>query len=104
LRALRRLHADSQVLEGCPTATMGDPRAHPLPTWSEGRVVLRATLPSDDAHMAQGAATSIEDAAVLARCLEAVEGDDIEAPSSAMKAHRSRASRASRRSPAPTPG
>jgi salicylate hydroxylase/6-hydroxynicotinate 3-monooxygenase len=29
-------------------------------------------------YMAQGAATSIEDAAVLARCLAAVETDDIE--------------------------
>ena len=29
-------------------------------------------------YMAQGAATAIEDAAVLARCLEEVEGDDIE--------------------------
>ena len=50
----------------------------PLPTWSDGRVVLLG----DAAHpmtpyMAQGAATSIEDAAILARCLKAVDGDDI---------------------------
>ncbi|HVG50944.1 MAG TPA: FAD-dependent monooxygenase, partial [Xanthobacteraceae bacterium] len=43
----------------------------PLKRWSDGRVVLLG----DAAHpmtpyMAQGAATSIEDAAVLARCLE----------------------------------
>ncbi len=29
-------------------------------------------------YMAQGAATAIEDAAILARCLQEVEGDDIE--------------------------
>ena len=29
-------------------------------------------------YMAQGAATSIEDAAVLARCLDGVDNDDIE--------------------------
>jgi 2-polyprenyl-6-methoxyphenol hydroxylase-like FAD-dependent oxidoreductase len=28
-------------------------------------------------YMAQGAATAIEDAAILARCLEEVEGQDI---------------------------
>ena len=29
-------------------------------------------------YMAQGAATSIEDAAILARCLDEVAGEDIE--------------------------
>lgn len=50
----------------------------PLPTWSEGRVVLLgdACHPMTP-YMAQGAATSIEDAAVLARCLDAVDGEDI---------------------------
>jgi salicylate hydroxylase/6-hydroxynicotinate 3-monooxygenase len=38
--------------------------------------------------MAQGAATSIEDAAVLARAIEAVEGDDIEAALKRYEAHR----------------
>ena len=61
----------------------------PLPRWSDGRVVLLG----DAAHpmtpyMAQGAATSIEDAAVLARCLEAVDGDDIEGAFKRYEAHR----------------
>ncbi|MEP7029819.1 MAG: FAD-dependent monooxygenase [Pseudolabrys sp.] len=61
----------------------------PLATWSDGRVVLLG----DAAHpmtpyMAQGAATSIEDAAILARCLEAVEGDDIEGAFKRYEAHR----------------
>lgn len=51
----------------------------PLARWSDGRV----TLLGDACHpmtpyMAQGAATAIEDAAVLARCLEGVQGDDVE--------------------------
>jgi 6-hydroxynicotinate 3-monooxygenase len=51
----------------------------PLPKWSDGRVALigDACHPMTP-YMAQGGATSIEDAAVLARCLEAVEGEDIE--------------------------
>ncbi|MEI9805895.1 MAG: FAD-dependent monooxygenase [Pseudolabrys sp.] len=61
----------------------------PLPAWSDGRVVLLG----DAAHpmtpyMAQGAATSIEDAAILARCLEAVDGDDIEGAFKRYEAHR----------------
>ena len=39
-------------------------------------------------YMAQGAATSIEDAAVLARCLEAVDGEDIEGAFRRYEAHR----------------
>ncbi len=51
----------------------------PLPKWSDGRVVLLgdACHPMTP-YMAQGAATSIEDTAVLARCFAAVENDDIE--------------------------
>lgn len=51
----------------------------PLATWSNGRIALLgdACHPMTP-YMAQGAATSIEDAAVLARCLAAVEHDDIE--------------------------
>jgi salicylate hydroxylase/6-hydroxynicotinate 3-monooxygenase len=61
----------------------------PLPRWSDSRVVLLG----DAAHpmtpyMAQGAATSIEDAAILARCLEAVAGDDIEGAFKRYEAHR----------------
>ncbi len=39
-------------------------------------------------YMAQGGATAIEDAAILARCLEEVEGDDIEGAFRRYEAHR----------------
>jgi salicylate hydroxylase/6-hydroxynicotinate 3-monooxygenase len=60
-----------------------------LPRWSEGRVVLLgdACHPMTP-YMAQGAATSIEDAAVLSRCLEAVEGDEVESALERYEAHR----------------
>lgn len=50
----------------------------PMPKWSVGR----ATLLGDAAHpmtpfMAQGACMAIEDAVVLARCLESVESDAV---------------------------
>ncbi len=52
----------------------------PLPRWSDGNV----TLMGDACHpmtpyMAQGAATAIEDAAVLSRCLDGVDADGIPA-------------------------
>ena len=61
----------------------------PLPRWSEGRVVLLgdACHPMTP-YMAQGAATSIEDAAVLARCVRDVAGDDIEYAFRRYEAHR----------------
>ena len=61
----------------------------PLPRWSDGRVALLgdACHPMTP-YMAQGAATSIEDAAVLARCLKAVDGDDIEDAFARYEAHR----------------
>ena len=78
------------VLDGCPDchkwAILERP---PLPRWSEGRIVLLgdACHPMTP-YMAQGAATSIEDAAVLARCLEAVDGADIESAFRRYEAHR----------------
>jgi 2-polyprenyl-6-methoxyphenol hydroxylase-like FAD-dependent oxidoreductase len=78
------------VLNACPDChKWAILEREPLPNWSDGRVVLLG----DSAHpmtpyMAQGAATSIEDAAILARCLEAVEGDDIEAAFKRYEAHR----------------
>jgi 6-hydroxynicotinate 3-monooxygenase len=50
----------------------------PLPRWVEGNVALLgdACHPMTP-YMAQGAATSIEDAAVLSRCLAGVERDDL---------------------------
>jgi 2-polyprenyl-6-methoxyphenol hydroxylase-like FAD-dependent oxidoreductase len=52
----------------------------PLPRWCEGRV----TLLGDACHpmtpyMAQGAASALEDAAMLSRCLEAVDASGIAA-------------------------
>jgi 2-polyprenyl-6-methoxyphenol hydroxylase-like FAD-dependent oxidoreductase len=84
-------HPDvANVLGACPDChKWAILEREPLPTWSDGRVALLG----DAAHpmtpyMAQGAATSIEDAAVLARCLEAVEGDDIEGAFKRYEAHR----------------
>lgn len=78
------------VLEACPDChKWAILEREPLRRWSDGRVVLLG----DSAHpmtpyMAQGAATSIEDAAVLARCLKAVEGDDVEGAFRRYEAHR----------------
>ncbi len=84
-------HSDVRnVLGACPDChKWAILEREPLHTWSDGRVALLG----DAAHpmtpyMAQGAATSIEDAAILARCLEAVEGDDIEAAFKRYEAHR----------------
>ena len=61
----------------------------PLPTWSAGRIVLLgdACHPMTP-YMAQGAATAMEDAAVLARCLADVEGQDLEGAFLRYEAHR----------------
>jgi 2-polyprenyl-6-methoxyphenol hydroxylase-like FAD-dependent oxidoreductase len=50
----------------------------PLPKWSEGRVALLgdACHPMTP-YMAQGAASALEDAAVLSRCFEGVDADGI---------------------------
>ncbi len=50
----------------------------PLPRWSEGRVVLLgdACHPMTP-YMAQGAASALEDAAVLSRCLEGIDVDGL---------------------------
>jgi 2-polyprenyl-6-methoxyphenol hydroxylase-like FAD-dependent oxidoreductase len=72
-------HDVRAVLEACPDChKWAILEREPLPNWSSGRVVLLG----DAAHpmtpyMAQGAATAIEDAAVLARCF-AAKGEDVE--------------------------
>ena len=50
----------------------------PLPRWGEGNIVLLgdACHPMTP-YMAQGASTSIEDGAVLSRCLEGVDADGV---------------------------
>lgn len=78
------------VLDACPDChKWAILEREPLPRWSDGRVVLLgdACHPMTP-YMAQGAATSIEDAAILARCLEAVDGQDIEAAFKRYEAHR----------------
>jgi salicylate hydroxylase/6-hydroxynicotinate 3-monooxygenase len=80
--AYREFHPQVRaVLDACPEAhkwalVVRDP----LPRWGEGNVVLLgdACHPMTP-YMAQGAATSIEDAAVLARCLEGVDRDGVAA-------------------------
>ena len=95
VQELREAYADfhqdvRNVLNACPDChKWAILEREPLPRWSDGRVVLLG----DSAHpmtpyMAQGAATSIEDAAVLARCLKAVEGEDIEGAFKRFEAHR----------------
>ena len=78
------------VLDACPDChKWAILEREPLPTWSQGRVVLigDACHPMTP-YMAQGAATSIEDAAVLARCLKDVSVDGIEAAFRRFEAHR----------------
>ena len=68
------------VLESCPSChKWAILEREPLPTWSQGRVALLgdACHPMTP-YMAQGAATSIEDAVILARCLADYGNDDIE--------------------------
>jgi salicylate hydroxylase/6-hydroxynicotinate 3-monooxygenase len=84
-------HADVRaMLEACPDChKWAILEREPLERWSDGRVVLLG----DAAHpmtpyMAQGGATAIEDAAVLARCLADSDGEDIEGALRRYEAHR----------------
>jgi salicylate hydroxylase/6-hydroxynicotinate 3-monooxygenase len=90
-KAYEGFHSDVRaVLDGCPDChKWAILEREPLPRWSDGRVVLLgdACHPMTP-YMAQGAATAIEDAAVLARCLADVEGDDIEGAFARYEAHR----------------
>jgi salicylate hydroxylase/6-hydroxynicotinate 3-monooxygenase len=84
-------HSDVRaVLDACPDChKWAILERDPLPRWSVGRVALLgdACHPMTP-YMAQGAATSIEDAAVLARCLAEFAGDDIESAFHRYEAHR----------------
>ena len=78
------------VLEACPDChKWAILERDPLPHWSKGRVVLLgdACHPMTP-YMAQGAATSIEDAAILARCLEGAHADTVEDALRQYEAHR----------------
>jgi len=89
--AYEGFHPDVRaVLEACPSChKWAILEREPLPSWSRGRVVLLG----DSCHpmtpyMAQGAATAMEDAAVLTRCLADVEGDDYRGAFTRYEAHR----------------
>jgi len=78
------------VLRACPDChKWAILEREPLPRWSDGRVVLLgdACHPMTP-YMAQGGATAIEDAAILARCLEEVQCEDIETAFTRYEAHR----------------
>lgn len=79
--AFRGFHPQVQsVLNACPDVhKWALYERDPLPRWCEGRIVLLG----DACHpmmpyMAQGAANALEDAAVLARCLEGKDGGGVE--------------------------
>jgi salicylate hydroxylase/6-hydroxynicotinate 3-monooxygenase len=77
-----------EVLAACPDChKWAILERDPLPRWSEGRVALLgdACHPMTP-YMAQGAATAMEDAAVLARCIDASE--DFESAFELYEAHR----------------
>jgi 2-polyprenyl-6-methoxyphenol hydroxylase-like FAD-dependent oxidoreductase len=90
-QAYEGFHSDvRKVLEACPDChKWAILEREPLPRWSDGRVVLLgdACHPMTP-YMAQGAATAIEDAAVLARCLKEVDAEDIEGAFQRYEAHR----------------
>jgi salicylate hydroxylase/6-hydroxynicotinate 3-monooxygenase len=78
------------VLAACPVChKWAILEREPLPRWVDGKVALLgdACHPMTP-YMAQGAATSIEDAAVLARCLEGIDASGIEAALRRYEAHR----------------
>ena len=90
-RAYQGFHPDvRRVLEACPDChKWAILERDPLPRWSDNGIVLLgdACHPMTP-YMAQGAASAIEDAAVLARCLDAVAGDDLPAAFRRYEAHR----------------
>jgi salicylate hydroxylase/6-hydroxynicotinate 3-monooxygenase len=89
-QAYEGFHADVRaVLDACPDChKWAILEREPLAKWSDGPVVLLgdACHPMTP-YMAQGAATAIEDAAVLARCLADVDGD-VHAAFTRYEAHR----------------
>ena len=90
-QAYEGFHPDVRaVLDACPAChKWAILEREPLPRWSDGRVVLLgdACHPMTP-YMAQGAASAMEDAAVLARCLDEVDGQDIPGAFRRYEAHR----------------
>ena len=89
--AYEGFHPDVRaVLNACPSChKWAILEREPLPTWSAGRIVLvgDACHPMTP-YMAQGAATAMEDAATLTRCLAESEGQDIDGAFARYEAHR----------------
>jgi salicylate hydroxylase/6-hydroxynicotinate 3-monooxygenase len=89
--AYEDFHPDVRaVLDACPDChKWAILEREPLPRWSDGRVVLLgdACHPMTP-YMAQGAATAMEDAAILARCVTEVGGDDLPGAFARYEAHR----------------
>ena len=90
-KAYEGFHPDvTAVLEACPDChKWAILEREPLHRWSDGRVALLgdACHPMTP-YMAQGAATAIEDAAVLTRCIDAVAGEDLKSAFERYEAHR----------------
>jgi 2-polyprenyl-6-methoxyphenol hydroxylase-like FAD-dependent oxidoreductase len=83
-------HDVRAVLDACPDChKWAILEREPLARWSNGRIVLLgdACHPMTP-YMAQGAATAIEDAAILARCLDELNCEDIEGAFERYEAHR----------------
>jgi 2-polyprenyl-6-methoxyphenol hydroxylase-like FAD-dependent oxidoreductase len=90
-KAYEEFHPDVRaVLDACPDChKWAILEREPLPRWSDGRIVLLGdACHSMTPYMAQGGATAIEDAAVLARCLAQYAGEDVEAAFRLYEAHR----------------
>ena len=89
--AYEGFHADVRaVLDACPDChKWAILEREPLARWSDGRVALLgdACHPMTP-YMAQGAATAIEDAAVLARCLAESGGENVAGAFARYEAHR----------------
>jgi salicylate hydroxylase/6-hydroxynicotinate 3-monooxygenase len=90
-QAYEGFHSDVRaVVEACPSChKWAILEREPLARWSSGRVVLLgdACHPMTP-YMAQGAATAMEDAAVLSRCLADVNGEDLQGAFARYEAHR----------------
>src|SRR5262245_21354781 len=90
-KAYEGFHPDVMaVLEACPDChKWAILEREPLPRWSDGRVVLLgdACHPMTP-YMAQGAATAIEDAAILARAIDENGKEDIETAFGRYEKHR----------------
>jgi 6-hydroxynicotinate 3-monooxygenase len=101
-KAFSGFHSDVQcIIDACPEATRWPIfEREPKELWSRGNIVLLgdACHPMKP-HMGQGAAMAIEDAVMLARCIERFQAADVPAAFKLYEAHRfDRTSRVQRQS------